>query len=764
MASARIVRYQRLCEIGRRMSGLRYVLPLKHYSTSIKQDQAQEVRAEFSNGRSIRFRKGELARLADGAVVAQIGDTAVLVTAVSKGRNTVAAGFVPLTVDYRQKYAAAGRIPSNFLRRELAPTEKEILTSRIIDRSLRPMFPEGFINDTQVTCTLLAVDGKYDPDVVSINAASAALAVSDIPWSGPVGAVRVGFIDNEVITNPTRRELSHSTLNMVITASQQNLVVMLEGGGNNVLQQDLMKALKMGVKECQHIIRSIQQLQKEVGKPKREFSNPLEVSEELQEATRSLCEIRLRTIFSDSSHNKLSRDGEVNSVRCDILPKLLQSFPGTDTLLLNEAFNKVTKSVFRSLILDENVRCDGRDVCDVRPIQCEVDLYNPLHGSSTFRRGQTQVQCTVAFDAPQNSPRLDPLLQATGGMKDQNFHLHYSFPSYANNELSRGGAVTRREVGHGALAERALRPLLPSSHPFTILLTSTVMESNGSSSMATVCGGSLALMDAGVNVSAAAAGVAVGLVTRYDDKGQLQQYKTLTDILGIEDYLGDMDFKLAGTKKGITALQADIKVPGIPLKVVMEAIQQATEAKGKIINIMNEVMSAPRQQEKECWPKVETVTVPANKRSRLIGPGGINLRRLESETGVQFSWQDQGSLTLFAPQKSSMDEVREALDELLTESEPVLEFGAIYTATIVEIRQTGVMVTLYDSMHPVLLHNSQLDTRMVQHPSALGLEVNQQIKVKYFGRDPATGQMRLSRRAILATNMAIKNLHKKESQ
>ncbi|KAG7173170.1 Polyribonucleotide nucleotidyltransferase 1-like [Homarus americanus] len=821
--------------IDKSLKRLKYLRVNRYVSTTACLGDKVESRVEFSNGRTIHLETGEYARLADGAAVATIGDTSVLITAVSKGRTGPSPGFMPLTVDYRQKYAAAGRIPSNYLRRELAPTEKEILTSRIIDRSVRPLFPDGFCGDTQLSCQLLAVDGLHDPDVVSINAASAALAVSDIPWLGPVGSVRVGIIDGEVIIHPTRRELSKSSLNLVITGAESKLVVMLEGSGNNVLQQDLMKAIKAGVKECQQVIKAIQQLVKEAGKPKRTFTNTLHVPEEILQAVRSLSEIRLRSIFADFSHHKLSRDNAVNLLRLDVTQKLMQGFPETDSHLANLAFSQTAKTVFRNLILDEEIRCDGRGLSELRPITCGIDLYRPLHGSSLFQRGQTQVQCTVAFDALENMPKLDYLLEATGGHKDQNFILHYTFPSFATNEVARGGPVSRREVGHGALAEKALRPLLPSNFPFAILLTSTVMESNGkhiedwpvreckyfkigesthkitfntvdcddtaslacsnglhrnsksnscaegqgfkqdplcedpifatplrSSSMATVCGGSLALMDAGVNISSPAAGIAIGLVTRYNENNKLQDYKILTDILGIEDYMGDMDFKVAGTSKGITALQADVKVKGIPLKVVMEAIQQATDGKGTILTIMGDTLARPREQKKETMPALEKITVPAHKRSRVVGPGGMHIRRIQSETGVQLTWQDDGLLSVFAPNHSAMEEAKEALAELLSDQEPTLEFGGIYTSTIVELRPQGVMVTLYDNMPPVLLHNSQLDTRKVHHPSALGLEVGQQVKVKYFGRDPASGQMRLSRRALQASTAAIKNLHKTE--
>ncbi|KAK4313762.1 hypothetical protein Pmani_014918 [Petrolisthes manimaculis] len=728
---------------------------IRQFSASVTLLEKVEARAEFSNGRSLQLETGSYARLADGAAVARLGDTSVLITAVSKTRSGPSPGFMPLTVDYRQKYAAAGRIPSNYLRRELAPSDKEILTSRIIDRSVRPLFPEGYFGDTQLSCQLLAVDSVYDPDVVSINAASAALAVSDIPWRGPVGAVRVGLTGGEVLINPTRRELNNSDLNLVVTAADRNLVVMLEGSGNNVLQQDLMKAIKMGVKECQQIIRAITQLAKTTGRTKREFTNTSTVPDDVLLAVKTLSETRLQNIFTDATHHKISRDESVNLLRSDVVQKLGEN--GVDGTTANLAFSQISHTVFRNLILDTETRCDGRGLTDLRPIRCDVDLFRPLHGSSLFQRGQTQVQCTLALDAPETIPRLDPLLQATGGDKNRNFLLHYTFPSFATNEVGRGGmGLTRREVGHGALAERALRPLLPLNLPFAILLTSTVLESNGSSSMATVCGGSLALMDAGVNVSAPAAGVAIGLITRHND---CQEYKILTDILGIEDYMGDMDFKIAGTSKGVTALQADIKVPGIPLRVVMEAIQQATDAKTDILSIMHATIPTPRHH-KDNMPTLEEIPIAAHKRARVMGPGGIHMRRIQADSGVQLSWQGDNMLSVFAPNKTALEEAKEALMELLTDEEPTLEFGSIYTATVCELRPQGVMVKLYEHMTPVLLHNTQLDTRKIQHPSALGLEVGQELKVKYFGRDPATGQMRLSRRALQAITSSVKNLHR----
>ncbi|XP_041353446.1 polyribonucleotide nucleotidyltransferase 1, mitochondrial-like [Gigantopelta aegis] len=710
-------------------------------------EHSGKVEADVGN-RPFRISTGKLARFADGAAVAEHGDTSVLVTAVSRSRQSTSS-FLPLTIDYRQKAAAAGRIPTNYLRRELGPSEKEILTSRLIDRSLRPLFPSGYLCETQLMCNLLAVDGVNDPDIISINAASAALAVSDIPWNGPVGAVRVGMVDNEVVINPTRKQMASSVLNLIVAATDRNKIIMLEASAENVLQQDFMKAIKQGVKESQSLVHQIQDLQKQHGVPKREFETASVVMEEILDAVKSLAETRLKEIFYDDSHDKISRDTAVQNVRTDILQNLSENYPDKSQVI-NEAFSFVTKEIFRNLILDEDRRCDGRGLYQLRDISCSVDLFKPLHGSALFQRGQTQVLCTVTFDSIESAMKLDPMSVITGSMKEKNFMLHYEFPPYATNETGRPGATNRRELGHGILAEKGLRPIIPTSFPFTIRLTSEVLESNGSSSMASVCAGSLALMDAGVPVSDAAAGVAIGLVSRPDpDDSSEIQYKLMTDILGIEDYMGDMDFKMAGTKKGITALQADIKLEGLPQRVIMEAVKQASDAKNEILKIMSEVIMNPRDQMKDCGPVSEKLDIPIAKRSRFLGVGGYNLRKITGETGVRVTPVDETSYEIFAPNQQAMDEAKEIIEEILsTEKEPELEFGAIYTGRIVEIRDIGVMVQLHPKLQPVLLHNSQLDQRKVSHASALGLAVGQEINVKYFGRDPHSGRMRISRKVL----------------
>ncbi|KAF3826760.1 hypothetical protein GH733_009285 [Mirounga leonina] len=631
--------------------------------------------------RKLEISSGKLARFADGSAVVQVnvwflrnlpmllfmfksGDTAVMVTAVSKTKPSLSQ-FMPLVVDYRQKAAAAGRIPTNYLRREIGSSDKEILTSRVIDRSIRPLFPAGYFYDTQVLCNLLAVDGVNEPDVLAINGASVALSLSDIPWNGPIGAVRIGMIDGECVVNPTRKEMSSSTLNLVVAGAPKSQIVMMEASAENILQQDFCHAIKVGVKYTQQIIQGIQQLVKEIGITKRTPQKLFTPSPEIVEHTHKLAMGRLYAVFTDYEHDKISRDEAVNKIRLDTEEQLKEKFPEADTYEIIESFNVVAKEVFRSIILNEYKRCDGRDLTSLRNINCEVDMFKTLHGSALFQRGQTQ------------------------------------FPPYATNEIGKVTGVNRRELGHGALAERALYPVIPKDFPFTIRVTSEVLESNGSSSMASACGGSLALMDAGVPISSAVAGVAIGLVTKNSpDKGEID-YRLLTDIL------------------------ADIKLPGIPIKIVMEAIQQASE----------------------------TIQVPLSKRAKFVGPG------------VTVSQVDEETFSVFAPTPSAMHEARDFITEICKDDqEQQLEFGAVYTATITEIRDTGVMVKLYPNMTAVLLHNTQLDQRKIKHPTALGLEVGQEIQVKYFGRDPADGRMRLSRKVLQSpATTVVKTLNDRNS-
>lgn len=492
---------------------------------------------------------GKFAKIADGSAIVTVGDTNVMVIAVSKNKPSNNSGFMPLTVDFRQKAAAAGRIPTHHLRREMSLTEKEILTSRIIDRSIRPLFPKGFCNETQIVCNLLSLDSQYDPDILSVNAASAALALSDIPWNGPIGAVRVALDqNNDVITNPTRKESNEAKLNVVLSVNELGNILMMEAFASEpILEQNLIKAISKAIKESKVVINNIKQLQQEVGKPKRPLTESVLPEEKHLEAIRTLAASRLQDILSNHNHDKLSRDQAISDLRQNVSESLKEEFLN-EYSLLNDAFSLVLKDLYTDMVIKTGIRCDGRDLTELRPITCEVDLFKPVHGSSLFQRGQTQVLCTATLDSLDSTWRADTITAITHGVKEKNFMLHYEFPQYAVNDTGKS-SVGRREIGHGALAERALRPVVPPNQDFTIRLLCEVLESNGSSSMASVCAGSMALLDAGIDITSPMAGVAIGLMKKDDE------YRILTDISGFEDYLGEMDFKIAGTRKAFTALQ-----------------------------------------------------------------------------------------------------------------------------------------------------------------------------------------------------------------
>ncbi|XP_050487470.1 polyribonucleotide nucleotidyltransferase 1, mitochondrial isoform X1 [Bombus huntii] len=708
----------------------------------------ENIHIELSNGSKITLSSGKYARFTSGCVTATLGDTSVMTTVVRKN-EPCNDSVIPLTVNYRQKASAIGRIPTNFLRREIGYTDQEILISRIIDRSVRPLFQPEYCYETQIVCNLLATDGINNPDILSINAASAALSISDIPWMGPVAAVRVGLIDDTYIINPIKRDLQKSKLNLVLSSMSKNLIVMIEGSADDILEPELRKAIKIGVKECQLIIQSIKKLQNHVGKPKLQINKGSELNNDVEEFVKNFAEHEIREIFSCHSHDKISRDAAI----FDLRDRMLESITNRGSDFIQnavKAFNKISKENFRSLIFETDIRCDGRAINELRDIECRVDLFRPLHGSAFFQRGQTQVLCTVTLDSIESSLKLDNISMLSSGIKEKNFFLHYEFPPYAVNETGKLTGYDRREIGHGALAERGLRAVIPKDYPFAIRLTSEVLESNGSSSMASICGGSLALMDAGVPILSPVVGVAMGLICNphaielTDD-----DYKILTDISGIEDHLGDMDFKIAGTKKGFTALQADIKIAGVPLKVIMKAIENSNAAKSQILHIMNSVISTPASNKKENKPILDTIEVPIHQRGKFLGIGGSNIKRILCETGVNIHSLDDTVFSLFAPNQNAMNEAKEMIDSIIQKDvEPVLTFGDIYTAKITEIRETGVMVTLYSSMVPTLLPNSQLDQRKIHHPDVLGLNVGDEIKVKYFGRDPVNGRVRLSRKVL----------------
>lgn len=736
------------------------------------------IAAKSTTRNAVRFETAGLARFADGSCTCSINDTSVLVTAVSekpvKGND---AGFVPLNVVYKQKAAAAGRIPMTHLRRDIGLTEQEVLTSRMIDRSIRPGFMEGYNHDTQIICNLLAVDGENDPDIIAINGASASLTLSSIPWNGPVGAVRVGLLGEQTLINPTRKELENCRLNLVVTANRQGNLLMMEAASKEpVLQTDIIKSIKSGIKESKVIIESLLSLQMKHGKPKKTPDLSGLPTEEHKQFVLDKFQDKIRAVLTNYSLDKIARDEAMTPIREEVFQSCSEKFPDILQSQANWAFSKAIKCIYRRLISETSLRCDGRKFNQVRTIDCKVDLYKPLHGSALFQRGQTQVFCSTTFDSPDAAFRNDSLSSLLSGIKEKNFMLHYEFPPYATNEVGKVGTMPgRREIGHGALAERSIRPILRSNQDMTVRLNCEVLESNGSSSMASVCAGSMSLMDAGVDIRDHVAGVAMGLMSdtpdlKPDEKVSVENSGILTDILGFEDYFGDMDFKIAGTKKAVTAFQLDVKpTNGINPLLIYQSIQHAHTARGQIIDIMNMAIKTPRKTKKDNHPVMKTIHIPQHLISTFIGFGGANLKKMMATIGVRISscGEDDASsgnsdlrttndnFMIFAPNSEAMKEAEDYIKSILEkQKEPELEFNGIYTATIEEIRPTGVMVTLYANMKPTLLPLSQLDIRTVSHPSALNLEAGQQIQVKYFGRDPASGQMRLSRKSLMMTSAA----------
>ncbi|KRZ06647.1 Polyribonucleotide nucleotidyltransferase 1, mitochondrial [Trichinella zimbabwensis] len=713
---------------------------------------------------------GQLARMADGSAVAKIGATAVMATVVAKSRSVVQPMmFMPLTVDYRSRAAAVGRIPTNFLRREIGASDSEILTARMIDRSLRPAFKRDCYVDCQVSCSLLSMeaDGTV-ADVLAVNAASAALACSNVVWNGPVACARVCLVDSRPVLNPSRQQLEMSTMNLVLSVGENRRIVMVEagGGGNGSCSlEQLYACCDLAVDSAQRTLVAIKQLSARAGKPKKplqtiagqQVDKPSVIDDELTGAIQLYASATLGELLLDRDLDKMAFDERVANLRHETVDNLRQAhcFQEDQLRLFDVAFNDLLKKALRDQVFNTGRRRDGRALDELRPIDCSVDLYPSLHGSALFQRGQTQVMCSLTFDSRQAAFRGDmfSLLNSGGMVKEKKFMFHYSFASFATNELSSARGIGRRELGHGALAEKALRPVVPSDFPFTIRLAADVLESNGSSSMASVCAGSLALMDAGVPTKSSVSGVAIGLMSKQgDENGNISDYRLLTDIAGIEDFFGDMDFKIAFTSNSeVTAIQLDTKLlGGIDQRIFRQACERGLQANLKVQRKMDACLQKPRATIKPNGPVEEQLVVVASKRSRLLGAGGLNLKRIEARTGVQISQLDETIYSVFAPNKQAMQQARQSLDELLADNveEEKLEFGAIYETKIVELKDTGLMVELHPSLAPVFVPNSQLDSRRVAHPATLGFQVGQPLLVKYFGRDPVTGQMRLSRKVL----------------
>jgi polyribonucleotide nucleotidyltransferase len=685
---------------------------------------------------SISIETGKIAKLADGSVVVSCGETMVMASAVSATTIKEGQDFFPLTVDYREKAAAAGKFPGGYFKREGRPTEKETLTSRMTDRPLRPLFPQGYFYDTQVISILLSADGENDPDILSINGASAALCVSDIPFKGPIGAVRVGRVNGEFVANPTHTDRVQSDLDLVYVGTE-NDVIMIEGAANELPEAEFVKALEFAHGHAREMIRAQKELAAQVGKPKREMPL-LSVKPELLEIAYQVAGDRIEGALY--TQGKVARSKAVDALREEVKTTVLQKYPEADDFAISQAFDYVQKKAFRVSVLEKQKRMDGRGYQDLRQISCEVGVLPRAHGSAIFQRGETQALALTTLAPIEEAQMIDAY---GGGEQSKRFLLHYNFPPFSVGETGRFGGASRREIGHGALAERSLEPVVPGENDFryAIRISSEVMESNGSTSMASVCGGMLALMDAGVPVKDVVAGISVGLVTEYDND-QLKRYELLTDIIGSEDHFGDMDFKLCGTAQGVTGYQLDLKLPGISLKILSEAIQRAKEARSKILEIMRGAIDKPRAELSKYAPRIETIKINPEKIGALIGPGGKTIKGIVAETGAEINIEDDGSVHIYATSGESMARAKEIIGGMTRE----IEIGATYQGRVVSTKEFGAFVEVFPGKDG-LVHISELADFRVKRTEDVA-KVGDIIWVKCIGIDDK-GRVKLSRKAAL---------------
>ncbi|MBP9040307.1 MAG: polyribonucleotide nucleotidyltransferase [Anaerolineaceae bacterium] len=682
-------------------------------------------------GRPLTFESGKLAAQAGGAVTVRFGDSVVFAAATMGDEPRQGQDFFPLTVEYEERMYAGGRIPGSFFRREGRPGTDAILISRLTDRPLRPLFNKDIRNEVQVIMFSLSADWENPLDILAINAASAALMISDIPWAGPVGAVRVGRINGEFILNPTFAQIDESDLDLRI-AGTSDAILMVESGSNEIDEETMVSALLYGHEAIQSIVETQLEMAKEMGKPKREV--PLfSLDETLVEKVTNRAASEMNEIL-DTLHGKHELQDAIDALREAIVLEYTDPEDLEEIAKYKEAFEETYKRIVRSRILDQNKRPDGRKLTEIRPIWCEVGISPRAHGSGLFTRGETQVITLATLGTPKEAQEIDTL---TPNDTKRYMH-HYNFPPYSTGEVKMLRGQSRREIGHGALAERALVPVIPSEKefPYTLRLVSEVLASNGSSSMASVCGSTLALMDTGVPIKAPVAGVAMGLIKEGD------RYVILTDIQGAEDHLGDMDFKVAGTTKGITALQMDIKIKGITAEIMRQALQQAHDARMFILDKMFEVIPVPRPELRSFVPRITTVQVPIDKIGAIIGPGGKTIRAIQEETNTKIDIDDDGTVYIAATDGVSEAAARERI-ESLTES---AQIGHIYTGKVVRIADFGAFVQILPGIDG-MVHISQLDSERVEKVEDV-VKMGDELTVMVTAIDE-NGKIRLSRQAVL---------------
>ncbi|XHR28699.1 MAG: polyribonucleotide nucleotidyltransferase [Chthoniobacteraceae bacterium] len=685
----------------------------------------------------ITIETGKLAKLADGSVTVRSGDTIILVSAVSSTTVKEGQDFFPLTVDYREKAASVGKIPGGYFKREGRPSEKEILTSRMTDRPLRPLFPKGYLYDTQIIGTLLSADGENDPDILFINGASAALMVSDIPFAGPVGAVRVGRVNGEFVINPTHSQRQGSDLDIVYVGNETD-VVMIEGAADEVPEEEFIKALEFAQPFVTKLVLGQKELAAKAGKEKRQAPLFI-VKEEVLEIAYQVASDRIEAALYTSG--KVARSKAVDAIKAEVKAAILAKFPEVTGFEISQAFDYLQEKTVRKSALDKGIRADGRGYRDLRQLTAEVGLLPRAHGSALFSRGETQAVTLATLAPADEAQNLDAY---TGGETEKRFILHYNFPPFSVGETGRTGSPGRREIGHGALAERSIAPVIPAENefPYAIRISSEILESNGSSSMATVCAGVLALMDAGVPIKKPVAGISVGLVTEYDANGSLVRYQTMTDILGSEDHFGDMDFKLCGTDTGVTGFQLDLKLTSLPIKILAEAVMQAKEARTTILGVMAAAIAEPRKELSVYAPRIETVKIPVDKIGLLIGPGGKTIKGIVAETGAEINIEDDGSVHIYSNNGESLQRAKDIIAGMTKE----IEVGTTYHGTVVSTKEFGAFVEVLPGKEG-LVHISELADFRVNKTEDV-VRVGDAIWVKCIGIDDK-GRVKLSRRAAM---------------
>jgi len=680
-------------------------------------------------GKNYSIENGKLAKQADGSVLVRLGDTMVMVTVVGATEPAEGLDFFPLTVDYREKAYAGGRIPGGFFKREGRPGETEILSARLIDRSLRPLFEDGYKNEVQIMVAVLSSDKENAADVLGITGASAALGVSDIPFNNPIAGIRVGRVGGDFILNPTYDDLTRSDIDLVIAGTDDS-IVMVEGESKEISEADMLAALQHGHEGIKALLKLQANLVAKAGKEKRSFVPP-EKLEGLEQKVTDMVKPKLEQAFKTS--DKKERNDFLTTLQAEVLESLMEEYPESDSDVKG-IIHDIEKDFVRQQVVREQKRIDGRGLDDIREISCEAGLLPRVHGSALFTRGQTQALATTTLGTKMDEQKMDGL----AGQFWKSYMLHYNFPPFCVGEIRFLRGTSRREVGHGNLAERAIRPSMPSDDvfPYTVRIVSEVLESNGSSSMASVCAGTLSLMDAGVPLKTPIAGIAMGLIKEGDD------CFVLTDILGDEDHLGDMDFKVAGSETGITAFQMDIKIKGIPAEVLEKALEKAKQARLKILEIMNGTLSQPRDEMSPYAPRITTIKVKVDSIGMIIGPGGKTIREITDKSGATINIDDDGTVLIAATEAESSDLAREMIEALVQEPER----GKTYNGKVKKITNFGAFVEILPGKEG-LLHISQIAHRRIDKVEDV-LKVGDQVQVKLLDIDPQ-GKLDLSRKALL---------------